>query len=118
MKLKNYWNQINQLLKPQKPQIQNEVVNQSNLQIKISELEAELRSASEVNTALTKQVDSLTKKIVDVNSKFKNIKTLEAKIQNRDDCYGVLLDWTMSNLGKEVTFDVNVMKNYWIDQIK
>ena len=118
MKLKNYWNQVNQLLKPLKPQVLNEVVNQSNLQIKISELEAELRSANETNTALTKQVDNLTKKIVDVNSKFKNIKTLETKIQNRDECYTALLDWTMSNLGKEVTFDVNVMKNYWIDQIK
>jgi seryl-tRNA synthetase len=118
MKLKNYWNQINQLLKSLKPQVINEVVNHSNLQIKISELEAELRSSNEINTALTKQVDSLTKKIVDVNSKFKNIKTLEVKIQNRDECYIALLDWTMNNLGKEVTFDVNVMKNYWIDQIK
>ena len=118
MKLKNYWKQINKLLKPQTPQIQNEVVNQSNQKIKIAELEAELRLASETNTALTKQVDNLTKKIVDMNSKFKNIKNLETKIQNRDECYGALLDWTMANLGKEVTFDVNVMKNYWIDQIK
>ena len=118
MKLKNYWKQINQLLKPQTPQIQNEVVNQSNQKIKIAELEAELRLASETNTALTKQVDNLTKKIVDMNSKFKNIKNLEVKIQNRDECYGALLDWTMSNLGKEITFDVNTMKNYWINQIK
>ena len=118
MKLRNYWNQINQLLKPVKPQVLNKVVNQSNLQIKISELEAELRSANENNTVLTKQVDNLTKKIVDLNFKFKNIKTLETKIQNRDECYRVLLDWTMDNLGKEITFDISVMKNYWINQIK
>jgi seryl-tRNA synthetase len=105
-------------LKSQTPQIQNEVVNQSNQKIKIAELEAELRLASENNTALTKQVDNLTKKIVDMNSKFKNIKNLETKIQNRDECYQALLNWTMSNLGKEVTFDVNTMKNYWVDQIK
>jgi hypothetical protein len=53
-----------------------------------------------------------------MNSKFKNIKNLETKIQNRDECYQALLNWTMSNLGKEVTFDVNTMKNYWIDQLK
>jgi hypothetical protein len=118
MKLKNYWNQINQLLKPQK---QNEVVNQSNLLIKISDLEAKLRLSNDGNDQLVRQVYKLTNDITKLHKQIeanKDVKTLEAKIQNRDECYGALLDWTMSNLGKEVTFDVNVMKNYWIDQIK
>jgi len=121
MKLKNYWNQVKQLLKPQKNQKQNEAVNQSNLLIKVAELETELRLSNETNNELTKQVDKLTKQIITLQNqveKSKDVKTLESKIQNRDECYSALLDWTMNNLGKEPTFDINVMKNYWIDQIK
>jgi septal ring factor EnvC (AmiA/AmiB activator) len=118
MKLKNYWNQINQLLKPRK---QNEVVNQSNLLIKIADLESKLRLSNDSNVQLVNQVYKLTNDITKLHKQIeanKDIKTLEAKIQNRDECYAALLDWTMNNIGKEPTFDVNVMKNYWIDQIK
>lgn len=80
-----------------------------------------MRLANDTNNELTKQVDKLTSKIISLQSqveKSKDVKTLEAKIQNRDECYTALLDWTMNNIGKEPTFDVNVMRNYWIDQIK
>jgi hypothetical protein len=115
-KLKNFW-------KTQTSQTtnQNEVVNQSNLLIKISDLEAKLRLSNDSNVQLVNQVYKLTNDITRLQKHIeasKDVKSLEAKIQNRDECYAALLDWTMNNIGKEPTFDVNVMKNYWIDQIK
>lgn len=108
-------------LKPQPKQAQNEAVNQSNLQIRIAELESELHLAYDANNELVSQVDKLTQQIVKLHGQLdrvKDIKQLEAKIQNRDECYAALLDWSINTIGKEVTFDPNATKQYWIDQIK
>lgn len=80
-----------------------------------------MKLSNNTNNELVKQVDKLTNMIIDLQSKVeksKDVKLLEAKIQNRDECYAALLDWTMNNIGKEPTFDVNVMKDYWVNQIK
>ena len=115
-KLKNFWKtQTNQTTS------QNEVVNQSNLLIQISNLEAKLRLSNDHNDQLVNQVYKLTNDITKLHKqieKSKDVKELEAKIQHREECYAALLDWTMSNVGKEPTYDVNVMKNYWVDQLK